>query len=238
MALVDDLVSYWTLNEASGTRNDSHGTNHLTDNNTVASNTGKVGNAAEFVGASSEYLSKAYNASLTVDDAVSFSFAGWVYLDSTAGLSTFFASAGAYTPYGLAYDNVGGASNLRFDAYFNNTTLINGALSTGTWYFLAAGHDAPSSQTWMQVNGGTRVTTADGGFAVTDDAAGPFYIGRSAAGEYLSGRVDELGFWKRYLSSAEVIELYNSGSGRDYAYISGGGGGAAAPSRLLTLGVG
>jgi len=29
------LVSYWNLIETSGTRNDSHGTNHLTDNNTV-----------------------------------------------------------------------------------------------------------------------------------------------------------------------------------------------------------
>ena len=34
------LTSYWNLYEASGTRNDSHSTNHLTDNNTV---TGAVG---------------------------------------------------------------------------------------------------------------------------------------------------------------------------------------------------
>lgn len=34
------LVSYWNLVETSGTRNDSHGTNHLTDNNTVGHATG------------------------------------------------------------------------------------------------------------------------------------------------------------------------------------------------------
>lgn len=33
--LKTDLVSYWNLTEASGTRNDAHGTNNLTDNNTV-----------------------------------------------------------------------------------------------------------------------------------------------------------------------------------------------------------
>lgn len=33
--LKTSLISYWNLDEASGTRNDSHGANHLTDNNTV-----------------------------------------------------------------------------------------------------------------------------------------------------------------------------------------------------------
>ena len=36
------LESSWELTEASGTRNDSHGTNHLTDNNTVTGNPGVV----------------------------------------------------------------------------------------------------------------------------------------------------------------------------------------------------
>lgn len=38
--LLTNLVSYWKLGEVSGTRNDSHGTNHLTDNNTVTWNPG------------------------------------------------------------------------------------------------------------------------------------------------------------------------------------------------------
>ena len=39
-ALKTSLISYWNLDEDSGTRNDSHGTNHLTDNNTVTTNPG------------------------------------------------------------------------------------------------------------------------------------------------------------------------------------------------------
>jgi hypothetical protein len=35
-----NLISWWNLNEASGTRNDSHGTNHLTDNNGVTREAG------------------------------------------------------------------------------------------------------------------------------------------------------------------------------------------------------
>ena len=37
-----DLVSWWDLNEESGTRNDAHGTNNLTENNTVSYSLGKV----------------------------------------------------------------------------------------------------------------------------------------------------------------------------------------------------
>ena len=43
------LVSYWALDETSGTRYDSHGSNDLTDNNTVGYTTGVQGNAADFI---------------------------------------------------------------------------------------------------------------------------------------------------------------------------------------------
>ena len=39
-ALKTSLISYWNLDEDSGQRNDSHGTNHLTDNATVTTNPG------------------------------------------------------------------------------------------------------------------------------------------------------------------------------------------------------
>ena len=52
-----NLVGDWSMDETSGTRADSHGTNNLTDNNTVGSTTGVISNAASFVSANSEYLS-------------------------------------------------------------------------------------------------------------------------------------------------------------------------------------
>jgi len=50
------LVAWWSLDEASGNRADSHGGNTLTDNNTVGYAAGKVGNAADFESGDSEYL--------------------------------------------------------------------------------------------------------------------------------------------------------------------------------------
>ncbi len=37
-----NLISFWELNESSGTRNDRHGANHLTDNNTVGVDSGPI----------------------------------------------------------------------------------------------------------------------------------------------------------------------------------------------------
>jgi len=81
MALTDNLISFWGLEETSGTRVDAHGTNNLTDNNTVTSATGKVGTAGQFTNANSEYLSITDNASLSTGD-IDFSAQAWVYFDS------------------------------------------------------------------------------------------------------------------------------------------------------------
>ena len=54
MALTDNLIAFWQLEEASGVRYDSEGSNNLTDNNTVTSATGVVGDAAQFTRSNSE----------------------------------------------------------------------------------------------------------------------------------------------------------------------------------------
>ena len=64
--LANSLVAFWKLDEASGQRNDSIGTNHLADNNTVLSAAGKVYPlAATFAADANEYLSIASNAALS-----------------------------------------------------------------------------------------------------------------------------------------------------------------------------
>lgn len=79
-ALGQSLIAYWGLVETSGTRQDSKGSNALTDNNTVTQAAGKVGQAGKFVSANGEYLSIADNADLSVGD-IDFTIAAWVYLD-------------------------------------------------------------------------------------------------------------------------------------------------------------
>src|SRR3954464_8446679 len=66
------LVSYWKLSDV----NDSVGGNTLTNGNTVTFTSGKIGNAATFVAASSQRLSHAANAALRTGD-IDFTIPAW-----------------------------------------------------------------------------------------------------------------------------------------------------------------
>jgi hypothetical protein len=76
------LYFWWKMDETSGTRTDSHGTNPLADNNTVGSTTGKQGNAAQFVVANSEYLSIPDNPSVSMGRGARMTVCTWVRLNS------------------------------------------------------------------------------------------------------------------------------------------------------------
>lgn len=227
MALTDNLVSYWSLEEASSTRNDAFATNHLSDHNTVSQVTGKVANAAGFASASSQYLSVA-SADFHTGD-IDFTFAGWFYFTSLPG-------GGAYMDilakqgnsgdreYLIEYD--GGANRLIW--YVRNpansawgTVTWSSAFSTGTWYFVVVWHDSVNNVLGIQVNNGTAVTAAWSS-GVNASGTAPFMLGGlgNLGFWFLNGRIDEVGFWKRTLTPTEKTFLYNSGAGRSYGDIN------------------
>ena len=90
MPITDMLIGHWKLNEASGSRSDSHGSNPLDDNNTVTQETGKIDDAAQCTKINSEYLSHVDNSDFDTGD-IDFTVAGWFYADSLpepAGLAS------------------------------------------------------------------------------------------------------------------------------------------------------
>lgn len=223
MALTDNLVAFWKLDEASGTRNDSVGSNHLTDNNTVLSVAGQIGNAAQFVAANSEFLSIASNADVQSGD-IDYTLAGWVYIDSgsDAAIVTKDHSVSGTREYFL------GTSGNKF--LFHNAkptdslTLVFantfGTLSAATWYFVVAYHDAAADEIGISVNNGAFDTAATGG-ALQAASTAEFRIGaRQYSGfeGYFNGRVDAVGYWKRKLSAGDVTELWNGGSGFEWPF--------------------
>lgn len=219
--LTTNLIGYWTLDEASGTRADSHDDNDLTDNNTVTQQTGKVADCAQFTAANSEMLEITDNADLSTGN-IDFTFAGWVYLDSKganrgiAGKST----GGDFGEYEweLRFQN----STDRFlfsvqdgTSNANGVSANNlGAPSTATWYFIVVWHDAAANTINIQVNDGTVDSAAYS--SGSWDSTLPFRIGKVST-LFWDGRIDECGFWKRVLIPAQRTYLYNAGSGRTYA---------------------
>lgn len=225
MALIDNLVSYWKLDEASGTRYDSHGTNHLTDNNTVASATGKIGTAADFESTNTEYLSCDDNASLSTGD-IDFTYSCWINPESLVSYPVIIRKGSDINDnveYVLYYDTVNNA--LKFGATWSGNygeVSSGSSLSTATWYFVVFHHDSVNNQLAISVNGGTLQTTSWS--LGVDDSAFPFCLGASVGQSlWWDGLIDEVGFWKRVLTSGERTQLYNGGSGLAYPFTASKG---------------
>jgi hypothetical protein len=224
MALIDGLISYWRLDESSGTRDDAHGANDLTDNNTVGSASGKIGLAADFNASASEYLSHADNADLSfADDA--FTFTGWFNIDSASTRSVVakWGSDGAAETCEYALRTLsGGTLNWRVGNGSGNVSVSHSAtLATGQWYFFAAYHDPAANQIGLSLDGGTAQTASITGGIL--DGAASFAVGRTGdfAGQYWDGLIDEVGLWGRVLSASEITELYASGAGLAYPFSAG-----------------
>mgnify|MGYP001557841740 CR=1 FL=1 len=80
--LSTSIGAFWKLDESSGNRSDSFGTNVLTDNNTVTSITGIRNNAALFADVNSESLVRQTTSPLQSTSNCTLS--AWVYLNSTS----------------------------------------------------------------------------------------------------------------------------------------------------------
>jgi len=219
MALTDNLISFWELEEASGTRNDARGANHLTDNNTVTQAVGKVGNAAQFTAANNEYLSVASNSDFVLGTG-DFTFCGWFYFDSlvadTGMAGKDRGPVGEWTmAYILSTQRITPAINDQSNQYPANSL---GAPVINTWYFVVFWRDTVAGTYNVQVNNGTVDSTVDG----TNPNTSVFdvEIGRArlaSTDSPMDGRIDQVGFWKRVLTTQERTDLYNGGAGLSYA---------------------
>lgn len=214
------LVSYWKLEEASGSRADSYGTNTLSPTNTPGNAAGISGNAAAFVGASSQQIVVADNASLrsgNIDHTIS----AWVYPGSVTGLQCIACKADSDTANFDGYEfmlylngtNVVFLVSKGTGGTGNNTDTISSdvTVSTNTWYYVEGYFNATGGILGVAVNTTVKTKTSA---TIPGTTTGSFRIGAIQSNYYLTGRVDEVSFWKRLLTTDERAYLYNSGAGR------------------------
>lgn len=220
------LISFWKLDEASGQRIDSKGTNNLTDVNTVGQAVGKIGTAADFISTNSEYLYKLSNTAMQTGD-IDFTFSAWVYLSSKTSTQTILckqSSVAGTREYVLQYEQ----STDRFNfLVFKHTDILHGVISDSspainTWYNVVAWHDSTLDTIYIQVNNGLISSLPLAG-SIQPDSTENFIIGHSginAAPYYFNGRIDAVGYWKRLLTASERAVLYNNGNGIEYPFTS------------------
>jgi len=226
MALADNLVAYWELEEASGDRVDSHSTYDLTQSGTPSNATGVQGNGVDLELSSSQHLYVADPFHISNNLSIS----SWIKPESfTNNDNRWICRWYNQTEYILRL-NAGKVDVLH--SCSGGTVQVTGAssLSTGTWYHIVTTYNSTDGLK-VYVNNGSPLTAAANG--TINNSVEPFTIGvaRSsggavAAGTLFDGIVDEVGVWDKTLTTDEVAELYNSGAGMSYADITGG----AAPT--------
>jgi hypothetical protein len=234
MALSDSLVHYWKLDESSDgsgavTRNDSVGTAHFTDNNTTPSATGLISNGCNFTDTSSESLSTTHLSDLDYTGAENISFSLWFKADSVTGVNTIFSKwanpVGKPQNY-ILYTN---GSTLTFGSLQDGAILTKASIATATWYHVVVTMSS-SKNFAMIVNDGTPATGSSVG-TPGGTGSSSVCVATNTTTNYYDGIVDEIGFWNKILSAAEITSLYNGGAGLAYPFPS-------TSHLLLLLGIG
>lgn len=217
------LEAWWSLNETSGNRNDSHGANHLTPGGSLAYAAGKVGNAADLEAGTSDYLTIADNAALSGGDT-NFTIGVWIKPESLPTCRIWNKWVGGVQEYTLYISGTSLVAALSADGTtVNANPTIATGLSSGVWYFVVFYHDASNNLIGWSVNGAAYTTNAYA--AGVADTAAAFELGRRADfGQYYDGLMDEAFFYRLVLTQDNVAWLYNAGAGRTYAEVAAGPG--------------
>ncbi|MCA9641563.1 MAG: LamG domain-containing protein [Polyangiaceae bacterium] len=204
-------VAYWPFDDVGGGAADSYGDLLGTIKGDAQSVAGRVGKALEFnISTLTQNVTVNYRPEINAATALTIS--AWInpstFLNSSAGSRTFMHLQTTTT---LQY--VGGS--LRFVVYSGAgapTNLDHAVdLSPGGWHHLVGTYDVAAGNQMELYLDGTRVAfqAGPGSIGATNQ---PLYIGSNVAYQQpFVGKMDEVSFYKRGLSQAEVSAAYSAG---------------------------
>jgi hypothetical protein len=217
MALTDNLVSYWKLDESSGNASDSVGSRTLTNVNTITYSAGKINNGANFVTSSSQYFTfTPIGLSNT-----SFSIAGWfkigtnqegmIYSEGISGSANPFISIGRAGGTGSDWELVA-----RDGSSVGLVSQFTAEVTRNVWHHFVWTMTTTQSKLYSD---GVLIRTDS--FTANSFTANVGRIGdrkRINEENYFGGSLDEIGVWTRVLSADEVSQLFNSGRANAYSF--------------------
>jgi hypothetical protein len=225
------LVSHYKFEESSGTREDIHGSNNLTETGGTINNAVAIqGDGVDFEASNTDYLFRTTPTGLTSLTSYSVSF--WYKPESitTQGLvGNTTTNDGAIK---FQFFLIGG--KIYFRRNKTGGTLIDvistTSLSAGSFYHVVGTFSTTNGMS-LYVSNSSPNTSSD--LTSTTSASRSLSIGarRRASSHdiYTDGVVDELSLWDgRELTSGNVTTIYNSGAGIPYAAPSAGGDNALA----------
>jgi len=188
---------------------------------------GKSGQAFNFGYTNNDYVSIPHNAVHNV--AGTFTVAAWVKEPNTNNHGAIFEKMNAGAPFnglslyvGQSGDcNSGGGIGKRihltlFEHYVTSYSCIytNRDIIDGNWHHIVGVADATTAQLMIYVDGVEAPTSAGptvGSFPNTNYSGTAYIGGRVGSSYFLGGPIDDVRFYNRALTAAEVRQLYNLG---------------------------
>ncbi len=239
------LVSVWEM-ESGAIGIDSHGSNNLTDNNTVGEGTGKQGGCGDFELANSEHLSISDASQSGLDITGDLTLACWVKFESDVSTHIIGKRNGQLEATGrgyVLYKDGNTSTSLDINISDGSTATwkyVTWSPSLATWYHIAVVYTASAGSAKFYVNGAQQGATQTGLPTSIHNNSQRFTIGADAdtsiPGGYMDGLIDQACVWAAALTDANISTLYNSGSG--IAYSDGGGGPTVSNQYLTMVGIG
>lgn len=198
-----DLEAYYDFD--GGSLVDLTGNGHDAINTGATATAGIIGGAYDFESSESDWMN--IGTGFDFSGTQPFTFNAWVNTESATGeILSYNPSTTNYFKIQLA---TGHYYFQRANQYIDTVTTV----TTGSWEMLTIVYDGSTIK-------GYRNATLSGSIASSTSYTGGtnlFNIGRRPTGvAYYDGIIDEISIWYRNLSSTEVSELYNGGSGLQY----------------------
>ena len=223
MALTDNLISVWHMNNA---WTDSIGSNHGTATGAIFSTSSKLGSHAGSFDGIDDYVTIANEGNFDFEINTPFSIALWMKSSTTAGDFVFVNKRpndfGGY--FVMGYIPSGTARKFLLQLMGGNTTYKYkyGAttINDGQWRLCIATYDGSNTLAGMKLYvDGTLETTTDveaGGISTMLNNQ-PIWIGKRPSwnDQFFNGSMDEGAVWSRAITAAEVTELWNGGAGME-----------------------
>lgn len=217
MALIDNVIAYWKLDESSGNPADSSGNGYTLSNvGTVGFIAGLINNGADFTPTGDSLNNNTVLAATTYPRT----FQAWAKFDSLAGDDrTIFALGDGVTDYYVlklrdSDNHIVFRSNNTTSAADIDTGVV---ATTGVWYHCVVVQHSSTSVSIYINNVKTNSIVATFTAVVSQFYLG--YLGRSTTW-YHDGLIDEVAIWNRALSDSEVTLLYNGGLGFSFSNYS------------------
>ncbi len=218
-SLLTGLNRYYAFSVSAFLTDSSGNANTLTNHGATQGGSGIIGDCAQLVAASSQWLE---GPNFSTTPASSFTFAFWLNPTSLASnansVPAFLYDDGSS---GVFIQIVDGSGHMK-SQFITSAGAVTSqdnvhALSASAWNLVVIYFDLANNKVGLQINNNTPVETSLGGGTLLSVVAF-FILGKFEGGFFYDGGMDEVGFWNVVLTPTQRASLWNSGAGVTYPF--------------------